>query len=57
MHAFTLLKKHTNVLTPSHIVNGNTIDISEWLDCDFYDLVWYWDQRKMDTTDKQAQIG
>ena len=26
-------------------ITGNTIDISEWLDFDFYDLVWYWDQQ------------
>ncbi len=38
-------------------ITGNTIDISEWLDFDFYDLVWYWDQEKMDITDEQARIG
>ena len=26
-------------------LTGDTIDISEWLDFDFYDLVWYWDQK------------
>ena len=38
-------------------ITGNTIDISEWLDFDFYDLVWYWDQKKMDMTEEQARIG
>jgi hypothetical protein len=27
---------------------GNTINISEWLDFEFYDLVWYWNEAKMD---------
>ena len=38
-------------------LTGNTIDVSEWLDFDFYDRVWYWDQKKMDMTDEQAKIG
>lgn len=38
-------------------ITGNTIDISEWLDFDFYDRVWYWDAKKMDMTDEQARIG
>jgi hypothetical protein len=38
-------------------VTGNTIDISEWLDFDFFDRVWYWDQKKMDMTDEQARLG
>ena len=25
------------------VVTGNTPDISEWLDFEFYDLVWWWD--------------
>jgi hypothetical protein len=24
-------------------VTGETPDISEWLDFEFYDLVWWWD--------------
>ncbi|KAI2497256.1 Reverse transcriptase (RNA-dependent DNA polymerase) [Fragilaria crotonensis] len=27
---------------------GQTVDISEWLDFDFYDRVWYWDHQKTD---------
>ena len=38
-------------------LTGNTIDISKWLDFDFYDRDWYWDQKKMDLTGKQAKIG
>jgi hypothetical protein len=26
-------------------VTGETPNISEWLDFEFYDLVWWWDQR------------
>ena len=36
---------------------GQTIAISEWLDFDFYDRVWYWDQIKTDLTNEQARIG
>jgi hypothetical protein len=36
---------------------GQTIDISEWLDFDFYDRVWYWDHKKMDMTEEQAKLG
>ena len=39
------------------LVSGQTPDISEWLDFDFYDRVWYWDQKKMDIGDEQARIG
>ncbi|KAI2489322.1 Reverse transcriptase (RNA-dependent DNA polymerase) [Fragilaria crotonensis] len=38
-------------------VTGHTVDISEWLDFDFFERVWYWNQRKMDMTDEQACIG
>ena len=24
-------------------ITGNTCDISEWIDFEFYDLCWYWD--------------
>jgi hypothetical protein len=37
-------------------ISGDTIDISDWLDFDFYDIAWYWDQKKMDMNDKQARI-
>ena len=38
-------------------VMGHTIDISEWLDFEFYDLVWYWDERKADMADDPKKIG
>jgi hypothetical protein len=38
-------------------VMGQTIDISEWLDFDFYDRVWYWDQAKTDINNEQARLG
>ncbi len=39
-------------------LTGETIlDTSEWLDFNFYDRVWYWDQKKMDMTEEQAKIG
>ena len=36
---------------------GQTVDISEWLDFDFYDRVWYWDHQKTDMNTEQARIG
>jgi hypothetical protein len=36
---------------------GQTVDISEWLDFDFYDQVWYWDEKKKDMNIKQAKLG
>jgi hypothetical protein len=36
---------------------GQTIDISEWLDFDFYDRVWYWDEKKTDMNQEQSKIG
>ena len=38
-------------------ITGNAVDISKWLDFDFYERVWYWDQKKMDMTDEQAKLG
>jgi hypothetical protein len=39
------------------LISGQTPNISEWLNFDFYDRVWYWDQKKMDMSDEQARIG
>jgi len=36
---------------------GQTIDISEWLDFDFYDLIWYWDESKRDMTTDNCRLG
>ena len=39
-------------------VTGNTADISEWLDFEFYDLVWWWDRpKKPGMTDRTRQLG
>jgi hypothetical protein len=38
-------------------IMGQTVDISEWLDFDFYERVWYWDQKKMDMSSEQARLG
>ena len=38
-------------------VMEHTIDISEWLDFEFYDPVWYWDERNADMADDPTKIG
>ena len=38
-------------------VTGNTPDISEWLDFDFYDRVWWLDTKKQSTTDNTITLG
>ena len=39
-------------------VTGNTGDISEWLDFEFYDLVWWYDASvKYDVTDQGRQLA
>jgi hypothetical protein len=38
-------------------IKGQTIDISEWLDFSFYDLVWYWNEQKTDMTEDQRLLG
>ena len=38
-------------------VTGDTPDISEWLDFDFYDRVWWLDQKKPSTTDENVILG
>jgi hypothetical protein len=38
-------------------VKGHTVDISEWLDFEFYDCVWCWDEKGSDMTEEQHLIG
>ena len=38
-------------------VTGNTPDISEWLDFDFYDRVWWLDTKKPAMTDDNVTLG
>ena len=40
-----------NARSGFEIVTGQTGDISEWIDFEFYDLVWFYDQKKMDMND------
>ena len=37
---------HKNNHTPLEALTGDTIDISEWIEFEFYDLVVYWDDRE-----------
>jgi hypothetical protein len=39
------------------LISGQTPDILEWLDFDFNDQVWYWDQKTMDMGEEQARLG
>jgi hypothetical protein len=40
------------------MVTGNTPNISEWLDFEFYDLVWWIDQpNKLNVNDVTKQLG
>jgi len=36
---------HKGNSTPLEVLTGDTIDISEWTEFEFYDLVLYWDNR------------
>ena len=36
---------------------GDTTDISEWLDFDIYDLVWYWDAPHLPLTEDNPKLG
>lgn len=52
-----LLAQGTNQQNVIEKVLGQMVDISEGLDFDFYDRVWYWDHQKTDMSNDQAQIG
>ena len=43
--------------TGIEMVTGNTPDISEWIDFEFYDRVWYYDQRKMEMNDSGRRLA
>ena len=36
---------------------GATPDISQWLDFEFYDLVWYWDHERSDMAEENRKLG
>ncbi len=40
---------HRDHSTPLEALTGDTIDISEWIEFEFYDLIVYWDDRDGDT--------
>ena len=35
--------RHKNTFTGIERLTGDTVDISEWLEFEFYDLCWFWD--------------
>ena len=35
-------------------LTGDSIDISDWIDLEFYDIVWYWDRQN---ADQKPKIG
>jgi hypothetical protein len=53
----SLLARGTDQRPGIESLLGQTVDISEWLDFDFYDRVWYWDHQKTDMNTEQARIG
>jgi hypothetical protein len=38
-------------------ITGDSPDISEWLDFDFYDLVWYWHAPHLPLTEDNPRLG
>jgi len=42
IYSRTVLKNHS---TPLEVLTGDTIDILEWVELEFYDLVVYWHDR------------
>ena len=40
---------HRNHNTPLEALTDDTVDISEWKEFEFYDLVLYWDDRDNET--------
>jgi len=43
--------------TPYEVITGNTPDISEWLDFDFYDWCWFWNVPTHELTEEKAELG
>ena len=38
-------------------ITGNTPDISEWLDFDFWDMVWWLEEKKPGMDNANARLG
>ena len=51
------LARGRNGRTGIEEVTGNTPDISEWLDFDFCDRVWWMDTKRLATTDDNVTLG
>ena len=49
--------RHSTERTGYEEVFGTTPDISEWLDFEFYDLVWYWDREHADMAEENRKFG
>ena len=47
-HILNFIPRGRNNRTGYEMVTGQTPDISEWLDFEFYDLVWFYDAKKME---------
>jgi len=43
--------------TPYERITGNTPNISEWLDFNFYDWCWFWNAPAHDLTEDKADLG
>jgi hypothetical protein len=43
--------------TGLEMVTGQTPDISEWIDFEFYDRVWFYDQKKMEMDDAGRKLA
>ena len=43
--------------TGVEVVTGQTPDISEWIDFEFYDRVWFYDQKKMEMDDTGRKLA
>jgi Reverse transcriptase (RNA-dependent DNA polymerase) len=43
--------------TGLEMVTGETPDISEWVDFEFYDRVWFYDQKKMEINDTGRRLA
>jgi hypothetical protein len=53
----SLLARGTDRRPGIERVLGQTVDVSEWLDFDSYDRVWYLDHQKTDLNNELAKIG
>ncbi len=51
------MAKGPEARTPLEALTGNTPDILEWLDFDFYDWCWYWQGPMHELTEDKAEIG